>query len=278
MNDKPKGTLSEPVAAVALLLLAAACAGFLLAQERRVAPLELPSLVLPRAAVEAVLRADAEAARNAPSSARSTELTALLWKHGAAEQRGVEDVDSYRNRRRLLELGYQALSAEVGEPKALRLRSKAVEALQDALELRLKPEQAHAVLGAFSSVLEREGLSRDGTLVAPRFVVRTLYKARWNILHGKAPDYAFERVEKRAFYGWQALHAEGVPLQQRIAALHAYGLAGGGELEEALGVLLFRMGDYVQSEHALRAAYHKQPSLRLRNYLLSARTAAGYKD
>jgi hypothetical protein len=271
---KQRLTLSEPVAAVALILLATACAAFLLAQERPVAPLELPSLSLPQAPVEAVLRADSEAARLAPHDPRANELEALLWKQGAAEQHGLEDEDSYRNRRKALELGYRALVAELTEPVALRLRSKAVGQLEAALDLKLKDEQARAVLGVFATVLEREGLSRDGYLVAPLFVVRTLYKARWNILHGLPPDHAFERIEKRAFHGWKALHAAGVPIQRRIEALHAYGAAGGEQLEEALGVLLFRMGDYTQSAEALRAAYHKQGSLRLRNYLLSARSAA----
>jgi hypothetical protein len=67
-------------------------------------------------------------------------------------------------------------------------------------------------------------------------------------------------------------------LASRIEALHAYGSAGGVDLEEALGVLLFRMGDYKQSLAALRVAYQKHPNLRLRNYLLSARIASGSRD
>jgi hypothetical protein len=256
---------------VALLLVAMACASVLLLEPRPVVPLELPSLSLPRAPAEAVMRADARAARSVPNNAHAAELEALLWKHGAAEARGYEDIDSYGDRRKSLELGYRALVMEVGETRALCLRAKAVDQLEAALELRLPDPQAKAVLGAFTNVLARDGLSRDGYLVAPHFVVRTLYKARWNILHGLAPDHAFATIEKRAFYGWQALHAESVPIRRRIEALHAYGLAGGDHVEEALGVLLFRLGDYVQSANALQVAYEKQGSLRLRNYLLAAR-------
>jgi hypothetical protein len=271
-------SLSEPTAALALMAVSIACTSLLLVIARPVPPLELPSLALPEAAVTAQLREDADQARNAPDTPRARELEALLWKQGAAERHGLEYEDSYRNRRRALELGYRAFVSEVGEERALRLRSKAVAKLEDALELRLKDEQAQAVIGVFATVLAREGLSRDGYLVAPEFVVRTLYKARWNILHGLAPDYALEPIEKRAFYGWKALHAEHLPLASRIEALHAYGSAGGVDLEEALGVLLFRMGDYKQSLAALRVAYQKHPNLRLRNYLLSARIASGSRD
>jgi hypothetical protein len=269
-----KLTLSEPVGAVALLLVGIVCASVLLLEPRAVAPLELPSLSLPRAPTEAVIAADAQAARGVPNNAHAAELEALFSKHGAAESRGFEDVDSYSDRRKSLELAFRSLVAEVGEVRALCLRAKAVEQLEAALELRLPDAQAKAVLGAFTNVLAREGLSRDGYLVAPRFVVRTLYKARWNILHGLAPDHAFATIEKRAFYGWQALHAESAPVKRRIEALHAYGLAGGEHVEEALGALLFRLGDYRQSAKALQIAYDKQGSLRLRNYMLAARDAA----
>jgi hypothetical protein len=277
-STTPKLALSEPAATAALFALALTCAGLLFVLERAVPPIELPSLSLPRAPVEAVIRADATAASAAPKSKQAVALEALLWRQGAAEAPGIEDLDTYRNRRKALELGYRALVRVEGEARVLRLRSKAVAQLEAALDLQLKDEQAKAVLGSFTAVLEHEGASRNGYLVAPRFVVRTLYKARWNILHGLAPDYTFERVEKRAFYGWQALHAERVPLQRRIEALHAYGLAGGDQIEEALGVLLFRMGDYRQAAKALRAAQRKHGSLRLRNYVLGALSAAGHTD
>jgi hypothetical protein len=273
-----KPALSEPMAALLLFTLATACAGLLLAQPRSVAPLELPSLILPRDAVDAVIASDAQAARKAPSSAAAKAFEKLLNEQGQAEAVGSEGSESYASRRLALAQSYATLAAEAGQAAALCLRAKAVEGLEDALELRLDTTHARPVIGAFSSVLERENASRDGYLVAPRFVVRTLYKARWNILAGLAPDHAFERIERRAFYGWQALHSESVPLDKRVAALHEYGLAGGDHVEEALGILLFRLGDYAQSARALETAYQKQGSIRLRNNLLAARGAAGIAD
>jgi hypothetical protein len=270
--------LSETTAALALLVLGSACAALLLAQERHVAPLELPSISLPAEPVQSVMRADAEAARLAPRDARATELEGLLIAQGEAEARGTEDASAYGNRRRALDLVHRALVAESSEAAALRLRARAVEELDAALQMRLPKARAKAVLGAMTTVFAREGVSRNGYLVAPLFVVRTLYKARWNLLVGTTADHAFEQVEKRAFYGWQALHTERVPLRDKIAALHEYAKAGGDHVEEALGVLLFRFGDYAQAANALQTAYGKQHSVRLRNYVLGARLAAGYDD
>jgi hypothetical protein len=271
----PKLVVSEPVALLLLTVLITACAALLLALPREVPPFELPSVSLPAAAVESAIAADAQAARVAPRSARAQAFQALLLQQGQAETAGSEGSESYANRRRALVDAYAGVVAESGADAALRLRARAVAQLEDALDLRLAPALARQVIGAFNSVLDRENASRDGYLIAPRFVVRTLYKARWNILAGLPPDHAFARIERRAFYGWQALHSESVPLAKRVSALHEYGLAGGDHVEEALGILLFRLGDYAQSARALESAYRAQGSVRLRNNLLAARAAAG---
>jgi hypothetical protein len=269
-----KLALSEPLGTLLLLVLAVACAALLFVQERATAPRELPSLTLPAAAVQQVLRADAHAARTAPSSPRARALEALLIEHGRLEAQGLEEVQRYQDRRRALAQGYRELVAQSGPTAALRLREKAVLELEAALGLRLSDARGKAVLGSFAAVLAREGASRDGDIVAPHFVVRTLYKARWNILHGLTRDHAFTAVEKRAYYGWQALHAERISIKQRIEALHAYGLAGGEDLEEALGVLLLRQGDSTQAVRALEHAHRAHGGLRLRNALIAARQPA----
>lgn len=270
-SSRSKLTLSEPLGAMLLLVLAVACAALLFAQDRASAPRELPSLTLPVQAVQRVLHADAQAARAAPSSQRARALAALLIEHGRIEAQGLEEAQRYQDRRSALVQGYRELAAEVGAATALRLREKALLQLEAALALRLREDAAKAVLGSFPAVLAREGASRNGELVAPHFVVRTLYKARWNLLHGLKGDHGFATVEKRAYYGWQALHAERVALAQRIEALHAYGLAGGEDVEEALGVLLLRQGDHAQALRALEHAYRAHGGLRLRNALIAAR-------
>jgi hypothetical protein len=266
--------MSEPVAGALLFAVALACASVLLLMPRAVAPLELPSLMLPEKAVAVVIASDEAAAKAAPRTERVEQLEALYMEQGRMERVGVEDGDRFAARRRSLEAGYKGVVAESGEAAALRMRARAVVSLEAALELALPDEQAKAVLGSLSAILEREGASRDGYLVAPRFVVRTLHKARWNLLHGLTPTHAFVAIERRAYFGWQALHAVRVPLPSRIEALHGYGLVGGDRVEEALGVLLYRMGDSEEASRAFAAAYAREPNLRVANYLAAARASA----
>jgi hypothetical protein len=266
--------MSEAVAASVLFAVYVGCASVLFVLPRAVAPLEPPSLSLPRDEVLAVMRQDELSAKAAPQGERAEALHALYLEHGQVERVGVEESTSFELRREALVAGYKGVVAQSGEAAGLALRAKSVLAVEAALDLQLPVAQAQAQLGGLSAMLQREGASRDARLVVPRFLVRTFQKARWNLLTGQLPDYALVRVERRVFYGWQSLHVERVPLPQRIAALHEYGEAGGTSIEEALGVLLFRMGDPQKAADALAVAYRKNPSLRLRNYAAGARAAA----
>jgi hypothetical protein len=277
-SSSKSSALSETFSATALLVLTIACATLLLAVPRRLNALEMPSLTLSGDAVAKALDSDARAARSAPATPAAKALEAIVDHQGRSEVGGSEGAQSYFARRDDIVAKYKALVAESGEAAALRLRSKAAQHFEDALDLRLPLDRAKQVIGAMSTVLDREGVTRGGELVAPRFVARVMYKARWNILCGLEPAHAFERVELQAFYGWQALHDERFNAHKRIEALHAYGVAGGAHVEEALGVLLFRSADYAQSARAFEAAYARERSLRLRNYLLSARAAAEPAD
>jgi hypothetical protein len=220
------------------------------------------------------MRQDELAAKTAPDDERARALWALYLEQGTMERVGVEESSRFEQRREALAAAYKGVVAQSGEAAGLALRAKSVLAVEAALDLKLPAAKAQANFGALSAMLQREGASRDARLVVPRFLVRTFQKARWNLLTGEAPDYALVRVERRAFYGWQALHVERVSLDRRIEALHEYGQAGGPYIEEALGVLLFRMGDSQKAAEALTAAYRKNPSLRLRNYAAGARSAA----
>lgn len=269
---------SEPVAAVALLSVACACAFVLLVVPRPSVPLQLPNLTLPEQAVRRVIEADARAAQTAPTSERARALEALLLEQGRAESTGLEDAAVHQQRRYALERGLRELAREVGETAALGLRARSVQQLEAALALELTTQRAEAVLGALPNVLAREQATRDGSVVAPHFVIRTLFKARWNILHGLPPAHAFEVIEERAFYGWQALHAERVVLARRLKALDAYASAGGEHAEEARGVLLFAKDEAAAAARAFEQAHRELPSLRLRNYLRTAQTAADRRE
>jgi hypothetical protein len=164
---------------------------------------------------------------------------------------------------------------ESGEPAVLALRAAAVERLDAALDLKLDPKLARDVMGDFALMLEKESCARGGELIAPRFVVRILYKARWNIAHEIAPDYAFASVERRAYYGWQSLHAERLPVEKRMRALVQYRRHGGHRADEAAAVLLQRSGQNEVASAALTAAYRSSSTLRLRNALVAMTQAPG---
>ncbi len=280
MATPDKGrALSQPAAACALLAVAVACAGLLFAQERAVAPGELPSLRLPAAEVRATIARDHTLAARAPD-ARVTEIEALLREQGIAESKVLEGLAPYEERRAALRRACGALDAKGADGLAV-LRARSVARLEAALALELEDAELPAVLGSFARTLAREGVTRDAEIVAAPFVVRTLYKARGNLLCGVAPDAGFERVERLAYYGWQSLHAERLPPTQRVAALERYAEAGGQGargVAEARATLLFLGGDHAGAEAAFAAAYADEGSLRLRNHALAAQRARAFDE
>lgn len=268
--------LPEPLAAVALFVLATACAALVLARPRAVAPTEAPSLLLSEPLVARAIADDTEAAREAPRTKTAKALRELFGKQAEMELVGSESASTYTERREQLVRSYRALVAESSEAAAMRLRSEATRELDAALELKLPQARARLVVGGLGTMLQREGASIDGELIAPRFVVRTLFKARWNLLCGLAPSHRFAPIELQAFFGWQALHAEHLPIPQRVGALKSYAEAGGSRVREALGVMYYMHDEFDLAAEALDAAYKSTPNIRLRNYVLGARTAAGY--
>jgi hypothetical protein len=255
---------------VILLLGVLACAALLFAQERAVTPRELPSLVLDADAVREALAADAAAAKRVPDSPTVEQLKTHWLDMSRADREGIEPEHLRRVRADDMFYAYNALKKESGEAAALALRAAAAEQLDAALDGKLTKDEAQDVLGGFPTVLAREHCTRDGELVAPRFVVRTLFKARWNLSHGLGPDHAFTQIERLAFYGWQALHAERLPIDRRLTALEAYATYGGKRVAQAAGVLLFRGSGYASASEALAAAYRQTGNLRLRNWAKGA--------
>jgi hypothetical protein len=113
--------------------------------------------------------------------------------------------------------------------------------------------------------------------VAPRFVIRTMYKARWNVIVGLEPTLFFKPIELLSHFGWLALHADNAPISLRLNALQQYAQAGGQRVAEATGVLQFLAGNYREAVRFLAVAYQRESSWRLRNYLLGAQKAAKKK-
>lgn len=257
----------------ALFVLTTVCLLALCLIPRALAPLEPPALVLDRGQVAQVVREDAKAASSAPQSAVAKDLVERFLVLGDVENHVNKDVPNPQYQRDSIARTFQKLTKEAGEEAALKLRSAAVEKLEAALRLRLAQAETDRVLGLFPDALAHHRVTYDGYEVAPHFVLRTLYKARWNIAMGLPPDYKLAPVELEAYHGWLALHASNLSPEPRALALNAYANAGGKSVAEARGVLAFLAHDYDKSVKALEQAERESPSLRLRNWLRGAHVA-----
>lgn len=257
----------------ALLVVACASAITVLAVPRPVAPTELPPLVLSASDVNRVLREDERLAHTAPDDLHARALVTLMHAQGQAEVTPGETPADAMQRESNLRAVVNDVRASSGESGLKALRASAVQELLAVFERHEDDLETDRVLGSFPRILERYGLTVDGRLVAPIFVVRTLYKARWNSICRLEPTYALTNVEKRAFYGWLALAAHGAPPRERAVALTNYQRAGGIRGEEALGVLAYTDHEFSRAEEIFRHSYVTTRNVRYRNHALAAATA-----
>jgi hypothetical protein len=267
--------LSPTRLGVILLAAAVGAGGTLLALPRAVEPRELPGLVLDPAQIARVQADDARRARTAPASATVDTLTELVAAQGLAEVGTGETPDAAQERFTKLANAALAVERAHGEAGVLALRGKAVLDFERVLATRARGDARDRVLGSFPRTVERYDVTRAGRLRAPRFVLRTLYKARWNAVCQLAATWRFAPVELRAFHGWLALGAESAAPAQRIAALDAYAAAGGVRSREARAGLAWLAGDLRLAEELYGEALTRTGSLRFRNHLRAARLAAG---
>ena len=251
----------------ALFVVSVSCALVLLSLPRAIAPLELPALVLPAAAVQRVLQQDARRAAAAPKTPASRDFEQRYLEFGASEIAAIDNIHLATLRRRKLNHLWKRVAAESGELGALAMRAKALEQFEAALDSRLPKTQSDGLLGVFANVLIEHRATRAGRELAPHFVMRTLYKARWNLMADLAPDFRFEPIESMAYFGWLGIHADNLPIVRRREALQKYAAAGGNAAAEAQGVLAFLDHDYAQARALLSHAYAAAPTLRLRNYV-----------
>ena len=260
---------SDALVAVLVIVAGVTLGTVATAVPRAVAPAALPLFEVDLAQADEAVRADEAAAAGAPQSDVAARLKLVYEQQGRAEVLGDSET-SAQGREASLRALVAELRAAGGDRAVGALRARAMRELGPALDGRLPPDQRDAVLGSFPRMLERYGLTRAGRVVAPRFVVRTLFKARWNAVHRLAPTDGFGQAELRAYHGWLALRADAAPIAARIEAATAYGRAGGERADEARGVLLFRAGHAEQAADAFVKAYERSGSLRLRNHGLAA--------
>ncbi|MET0385769.1 MAG: hypothetical protein ABW321_07405 [Polyangiales bacterium] len=268
------GPVPAPWWLYVLLIVSVACGFVLLAIPRALTPTEPPALALSAAAVAAQQAEDAKLALDAPHGAAAEQLISLYQAFGQIERVGTEPRELTDLRRRSLHLAYERVREESGGRAVLALRALALSKLEAALDDELRGEEIGAWLGAFPSVLFKHYATRDGLELAPHFVVRTLYKARWNRALELPLDSDFARIERQAYYGWLGLHAYNLPLGERRQALLGFAAAGGEQASEAQGVLAFLDHDYTRAVDCLARAYAENRSWRVRNYLRGAQVAA----
>jgi hypothetical protein len=266
----PNRLISDETAAYCLMVLGAGCALFLLAQPRVVEPLELPGVVLPAAAVRAQIDADAHVAAGAPGDGAALTLTRLIAEHGQAEQGLVEDMASYRTRRKQLADSHAAVVAAHGAAGVDALRAQAVQHLERALEMELPAAELPAVMGAFADLLAHNRAVVGGVELAAPFVLRTLYKARWNLICAQPPVQGFSAVERLAYFGWMGLQSNRLSASEQVDALQRYRAEGGANARLALALLWLRRGRPDAAAAELSALQRTTPTLRLRNFLVSA--------
>lgn len=230
------------------------------------APLEMPPLVLDARAVAAQIAADAAAAQRAPDD---DERSRLYREANVAEHDGREPPERARRRSAALVERLRAYAEAHGEDAVEGLRARDLARAEAALRGELPAGDRVSELGGFPRMMERYGLARGGRQVAPRFVVRTVFKARWNALHGRELTQGLSRVEQLAYWGWLATRGEGAPVERRLAAVEQYASAGGAHAAEIRAVLLYGDGRLEEARQAFERAYATNPTFRLRNHALA---------
>jgi len=257
-------------ATFALIATAIACSIVVLVAPRPVMPSRLPALRLDPALVEAQLVRDREAAASARSDPETGEFLRAYAEEGMAE------VDAHVAPAHLAslrtEVGQRAtrLLARIG-PEGTHalvafLSGRALELLRDAPTSL----EARGLLGSFPRLLAQYGYTdARGVLLAPALSVSAIYKARFNVLAGRAPATGLSAIELQAYEGWNALHAGGLVPERRAEAARTFRDAGGAHGAEALAIWLYHGGARELSLELLQRGAD-EGVLRMRNMALFA--------
>jgi len=241
-------------------------------------PREVPPLTLSPSGVSAELAQDARIAAQAPDPEAALERRRLYHEANVAEQEATDPPGRARGRSQRLVAALEGLIEEHGEQVVAQIRAQDVARGEQALGGELAAGGAGSELGGFLRIMARYGMAADGIQIAPRFVVRTAFAGRWNAMHARELTDGFSEVDRRAYWGWLALHAREASTELRMEALGHYEAVAGERADEARGVLLYELGDSHGAEEAFTAAYEARGTFRLRNHALAAAGAEGSND
>jgi len=255
-------------------VIAMSCTSVILASPQPVAPSESPPLILERAAVARVLSEDRDRAQNVPEAEEILRIERAYRSAGLAELGEPETARATRERTVEMAEGIRAIAETHGEDAVLALRARTTERAIQALKGELPAEDRRALLGTFGTIMERYSVIEAGRLVAPEFVLRALYKARWNGYMRLELTSGLEDIELQAYWGWLALAARGIEVRRRLSALDSLEGVTNGEYPEARATLLFQSGEYSQAADLFDELHRRTGSLRYRNHALAAVHAA----
>lgn len=256
-----------------ILLLLPLCLIALWWWPRPAIPVELPSLVLPRAEVAAAIVAEDGLAASVPEVSAEDERRAAYLDQGRAEIRRLDTPASARARLSTLRAATEALIADGGPDALAAARAADVLRMERALAGEGTDASRAGELGMFARSLERWHAVEGGTRIAPRLVVRALAAARWNAIHERPLTEGLSPLHLRAYHGWLALHGAIGASELRGRALVAYGQSGGTRVREARGVLLFLEGAPELAVPELAASFDATGNLRVRNHWIAALAA-----
>lgn len=258
-------------ATVALIVSAVACAIVILTSPRPIEPSQLPALRLDRTRVAAQRSLDRALAARVPRGEDVARLIKLYRAEGVAE--ATRDGDFARLNARRGELAQVAhsvftrLDADAEAALVASITERAMTALAGEL---VDADEARGLLGRFPDLLVRYGYADDAGLRAPEVAVRAFYKERFNLICERPRGTGLTPIEREAMEGFNALHAGGLPPEQRALAARAYMLAGGEDGAEADAIWLFQGGLRDEALTLFRRGYEHTGSLRLRNLAVYA--------
>ena len=278
-NRSERRRLSASGARLILTSTAASCAALLLWLPRPVEPTELPALHLEPRAIGQVLQREGRA--QMPQGPSADQVVALFRAQGEGETEG-DTPEALQLRQRRVRESLTRLREEHGPDALAATRAAMTHPIDKILRGDTPEADDNALLGSFPRVLRRYNAAVEGRISAPMFVVRTLYKARWNAIFQLSPTDGFEDVEKQAYWGWLALHARDqsaacpecrADIALRREALRNFARAGGAAAEEAAAVFAFRNGRPDEASQIFARLHERTGALRFRNHALAALAA-----
>jgi hypothetical protein len=253
--------------ALLLAVSAAGIAGMLVSIPRAVTPHETMGLHFADDDARENFAKDEAAIAALPAETELAEEQRLYAELNAIEA-GVPG--AARELTTTLEGETERLASAFGDDAIDALRCDAAHRLAADLARETDDPERAKRLGGFEGFLDRYSARRDSRITAPPIVVRTIFKARWNLVHGLEATDGLRPLELRVYWGWLALEATDVEAPRRISALERYAEASGEDVREARATLEIVAGHPDEAAKLYRELREEGENLRLRNHELAA--------